>query len=633
MEEKHHLIQPLLLPSTTGATIITSSSSSTAAPPLDDHELNKLKLISSNSVIIFRLALVFFIGMVSIWANLESSKGFTITIVNESGNTIPGKRFQLFYVSNDEASRILIKASFKVENFLYPNDNNHTKKQVNHIILILTGQNLTDNVIVESIRDHEFILKVSPLLMEGTNFGHDISLALRRGMTHIWIWDSHGHAPKNLINGIVEYIASNLGDSGAVPSSGIVEPPRLATACWKQDDPRAVAEFLDYCEHQRPGFIRRLNQAMKNDWHDEILDIALGLPIQNLCTIYHTSSIHLSVGGKMERPKKKTVMLFYCGEAEELARNVAAQSDLIQLQSINWRYTNLFLGKLTSFSVKTRSFDDGFPNLFINNAHDIRGQHVAFLASFSSTGVIFEHLSVIYALPMLFAASFTVVLPFFPTGSFERIEEEGDVATAFTLARMLSNIPISRGGPTSLVVYDIHALQERFYFSDTVLPLFETGIPLLKQRLHQLPESDKIIVAFPDDGAWKRFHKLLDHFPMVICNKVREGDKRIVRIKEGEPAGCHVVIVDDLVQSGGTLIECQKVLAAHGAAKVSAYVTHGVFPKKSWERFVHKSEDIEKAFTHFWITDSCPVTVSAIADKAPFEVLSLAGSIANALQI
>lgn len=43
----------------------------------------------------------------------------------------------------------------------------------------------------------------------------------------------------------------------------------------------------------------------------------------------------------------------------------------------------------------------------------------------------------------------------------------------------------------------------------------------------------------------------------MVCAKVREGDKRIVRIKEGNPAGCHVVIVDDLVQSGGTLIECQ----------------------------------------------------------------------------
>ncbi|KAL8507970.1 hypothetical protein ACS0TY_018498 [Phlomoides rotata] len=319
----------------------------------------------------------------------------------------------------------------------------------------------------------------------------------------------------------------------------------------------------------------------------------------------------------MERAKKR-VLLFYCVEAEDLARKVAAQSDLIQLQSINWR-----------------SFNDGFPNLFIKNAHDIRGQHVAFLASFSSTAVIFEQLSVIYALPMLFAASFTLVLPFFPTGTFERIEEEGDIATAFTLARMLSNTPISRGGPTSLVIYDIHALQERFYFNDTILPVFETGIPLLKQRLQQLPESDVVVVAFPDDGAWKRFHKSLDKFPMVICNKVREGDKRIVRIKEGDPKGCHVVIVDDLVQSGGTLIECQKVLSAHGAAKVSTYVTHGVFPKGSWERFVHKNDEDSagNAFSHFWITDSCPLTVKAITGKAPFEVLSLAGSIADALQI
>ncbi|GJR86020.1 synaptobrevin, longin-like domain protein [Tanacetum coccineum] len=64
----------------------------------------------------------------------------------------------------------------------------------------------------------------------------------------------------------------------------------------------------------------------------------------------------------------------------------------------------------------------------------------------------------------------------------------------------------------------------------------------------------------------------------VVCAKVCEGDKRIVRIKEGDCAGRHVVIVDDLVQSEGTLIGCQKVLVAHGATKVSAYVTHAMFP-------------------------------------------------------
>ncbi|XP_021300633.1 ribose-phosphate pyrophosphokinase 4-like [Herrania umbratica] len=78
----------------------------------------------------------------------------------------------------------------------------------------------------------------------------------------------------------------------------------------------------------------------------------------------------------------------------------------------------------------------------------------------------------------------------------------------------------------------------------------------------------------------------------------------------------------------------QKVLVAHGAAKVSAYVTHGVFPKRSWDRFMPKNDEgSEMGFAFFWITDSCPHTVKAIGNRAPFEVLSLAGSIADALQI
>lgn len=109
---------------------------------------------------------------------------------------------------------------------------------------------------------------------------------------------------------------------------------------------------------------------------------------------------------------------------------------------------------------------------------------MAFLASFSSPSVIFEQLSVIYALPRLFVASFTLVLPYFPTGSFERMEDEGDVATAFTMARILSNIPISRGGPTSLVIYDIHALQVCFdYYSYGKSSLFNDSHKLLTTSL------------------------------------------------------------------------------------------------------------------------------------------------------
>ena len=57
----------------------------------------------------------------------------------------------------------------------------------------------------------------------------------------------------------------------------------------------------------------------------------------------------------------------------------------------------------------------------MENAELIRNKHVAFLASFHNPAVIFEQISVIYALPRLFVGSFTLVLPFFPTGTLERV--------------------------------------------------------------------------------------------------------------------------------------------------------------------------------------------------------------------
>ena len=318
-----------------------------------------------------------------------------------------------------------------------------------------------------------------------------------------------------------------------------------------------------------------------------------------------------------------------------------------------------------------RKFNDGFPNLFVRDATRIRNRHVAFLASFQSPASIFEQLSIIYQLPRMFVGSFTLVLPYFPTGTAERVEAEGDVATAVTLARILSNIPLSRGGPTSVVIFDIHALQERFYFGDTVLPLFESGIPLLRARLAALPDRDQVTIAYPDEGAWKRFHYQFGDYPEIICTKVRDGAKRIVRLKEGAPRGRHVVIVDDLVQSGGTLLECGKLLALTGASAVSAYATHGVFPQRSFEKFTAPSSSgrvgsagsasagatggpgepspsgasdaastaaalaaaAAPFFKYFWISDSCPETAAAVRGVKPFEVLSLADAIAATLRI
>jgi phosphoribosylpyrophosphate synthetase len=205
----------------------------------------------------------------------------------------------------------------------------------------------------------------------------------------------------------------------------------------------------------------------------------------------------------------------------------------------------------------------------------------------------------------------------------ERVEKEGEIATASTLARMLSAAPISKSGPLQIVIYDIHALQERFYFDNTVIPRLESAIPLLKDRLQHL---ENLTIVFPDQGAWKRFGGYFEGFPMVVCHKVRDGEKRKVQIKEGNPRGCHTLIIDDLVMSGGTLMECRQALVKAGASAVSAYVTHGVFPDESWRKF------IDAGFAHFWMTDSCPVTAGRLKGEPPFKVLCLANALVEIIR-
>lgn len=345
------------------------------------------------------------------------------------------------------------------------------------------------------------------------------------------------------------------------------------------------------------------------------------------------------------------------GVAEELAAGPAR--DLIVLHEIKWG-----------------AFPDSFPDLFIKGVKDIRFNSVLFLASFSSCAQIFHQLSVIYSLPHYGAKRFTTIIPWFAPGTMERVDEIGQVATAATLAKMLSATPFAANGPSQFVILDIHALSEHFYFGDSVQVRLKSCLPLLRDRLLRLRDVDNIRIAFPDEGAAKRFKSKLGAFgEPVVCVKWRDGDARRIRVAEGDPAGKHCVLVDDLVQSGGTLLQAAKALKEAGATRVSAYCTHAVFPNESWRKFLPPpaspaaattaadvtssssgsgggygprgspqgprgasssrsstgfSYDEEEEPDHggpvykFWICNTIPGVASRLRGVAPFEVLSMA---------
>ncbi|KAK9109968.1 hypothetical protein Sjap_018028 [Stephania japonica] len=92
-----------------------------------------------------------------------------------------------------------------------------------------------------------------------------------------------------------------------------------------------------------------------------------------------------------------------------------------------------------------------------------------------------------------------------PKGSLTQQEcLEFAAATASLRVQVKGTFQACLRGKQSWIFLVLDISRERFYFGDHILPCFETGIPLLKQRLHQLPDAKNISIAFPDDGAWKR---------------------------------------------------------------------------------------------------------------------------------
>lgn len=325
----------------------------------------------------------------------------------------------------------------------------------------------------------------------------------------------------------------------------------------------------------------------------------------------------------MDLKQVPPVMLYYHPSTKTLAEKIVA---IVNKKPVG-SHENIRSIKICD-GIRWNRFRDGWPDIFIDNVKEIAGKDVIFVASFHSPEVIFEQLSLIYAFPRYLVRSFRLILPYFPTGTMERIDTEGQVVTAKSLARMLSLIPLAARGPAQIFIFDIHALQERFYFTDEVIPRLLSAVPYLIRELKNLPDINNLAIAFPDEGAYKRFHTLMEEWPIIICSKVRDGDKRIVKIKEGDPKGKHVIIIDDLVQTGGTLIECAKALKNEECSAVSIFVTHGVFPEKSWERFVQS----EVEFSNIWVTDSIPHANEIVQNK-PFKLLSLSEAIVDALLI
>lgn len=198
-EDNHSHLQPL---------IPYYSTLSFSSHSLQQHfaDKNAKHFTSDSNNIVLRILSILLLALISLWANYEASKTFHITVVNDAKDSPAGRRFALSYVSNDEASRILLNTSSYVEHFLYPNsnnnDSNYPKKHIDSVTLQLPRRNLnvTDIVAVYTAAGNHlqrgggkcfsYVIEISPTLLEDQRYDKiAIVGAILRGMARVWIWD------------------------------------------------------------------------------------------------------------------------------------------------------------------------------------------------------------------------------------------------------------------------------------------------------------------------------------------------------------------------------------------------------------------------------------------------------------
>lgn len=276
-------------------------------------------------------------------------------------------------------------------------------------------------------------------------------------------------------------------------------------------------------------------------------------------------------------------------------------------------------------------FPDGWANIQFEHQDNIINRHIIFIMSAHKMDRFLEQICLLVALCRQFARSITVVIPYFGPATMERVVNEGDLATAEPVLKLLSEpLPSTSGGAPALVLVDIHDIRERFYPTDKVTPRMLSAAALILPVVR----DTGLIIVFPDEGAWKRFGNLTEGLPVITFVKRRDGDKRELtlgscyNVDAAAAVGSRFLIWDDLVHSGGTLIECSAALRRQfgNDIAVSAFVTHAIFENDGHERFI----DTQKTgISHFYATNTIPEVAEKLsANPDVFTVLDITSVIA-----
>lgn len=240
-------------------------------------------------------------------------------------------------------------------------------------------------------------------------------------------------------------------------------------------------------------------------------------------------------------------------------------------------------------------FSDGEMQPVINES--VRGCYVFFIQStFAPSENIMELLLMMDAARRASASYITAVIPYFGYARQDRKDKPRVPISAKLIAEMLQ-----AAGANRIMTMDLHADQIQGFFDIPVDHLKSEAIyiPYLQEQ-----NLDDVIFASPDVGGVKRARTYAKHFEknLVICDKYRKRANEVAGMTViGDVEGGDVILVDDLVDTAGTLCRAAEILLKKGAKSVRALCTHPVLSGKAYET-------IEKSpLKELLVTDTIPL--------------------------
>jgi len=278
-----------------------------------------------------------------------------------------------------------------------------------------------------------------------------------------------------------------------------------------------------------------------------------------------------------------------------------------------------YLGTALTKAVVRRFAD---MEIFVEIQENVRGADVFVIqsTSFPANDHMMELLIIIDALRRASARRITAVIPYF---GYARQDRKPGPRTPIS-AKLVANL-ITRAGADRVLTVDLHAGQIQGFFDIPTDNLF--AAPVIMRDIKQQFALDNVIVVSPDVGGVVRARGLAKRInaPLAIVDKRRErpGESEVANVI-GEVDGRTCILVDDIVDSGGTLINAADALLEKRANAVYGYITHGVLSGKAVDRIAASN------LKELVITDTIQPT-PAITSSPNIRVLSIATLIGEAI--